>query len=128
MDVSSSPPAVQVPTDPLAGEVARFWFTSQSNNRVAVGPYAVSRSALVVRGACRTAGAEMTWEIFDNSEATDDQDDIVVLDQGTMACDGRTRRARATVGNHTDLGVLAITAARGAGQDDDSAWVVVANE
>lgn len=125
---TESSTAVTVPMEPLPGEVARFWFVRPGNNAVAVGPYAVERKTLVVRGACRSESGTMTWKIFDNSGEADSKDDVEFVDQGRMPCDGDVHSAEANVGKHRDLGVLAVTGTKPGKDAGESVWVIVANE
>ena len=113
---SSTQPPVTVPTEALPGEVARFWYVRPANNSVAVGPYAVARKRLVVRGACISESGSMTWKIFDNSN-DDDEAEVEFIDEGRLPCDGEQHSADASVGKHREVGVLAIT---GVKVDDDA--------
>jgi hypothetical protein len=125
MSPTTRPEVVQPPVKPLPGEVARFWFTRPGDNNVGVGPYQASVSPLTLRGACISRSGEMTWKVFDNSA---DNDDIVVLDEGQMFCNGRTQTFHAEIEGHREVGVLGDT---GSPQNEDggeSAWLVLANE
>lgn len=128
----SAPPSVrasvEVRSEPLPGEVARFWYVRPDNNKVAVGPYAVDSKRLVVRGACLSKSTSMTWKIFDSSGAAESRKDMKFIDEGRMPCDGEEHTAQANVGKYRDLGVLAVTGTNPGKDAGESVWVIVANE
>lgn len=119
---------VTVPSEPLPGEVARYWYVRPGNNKVAVGPYAVDGKRLVVRGACLSESRSMTWKIFDSSDEAESRKDVEFVDQGRMPCDGEEHTAEASVGKHRDLAVLAVTGTKPDEDTGESVWVIVANE
>ena len=119
---------MSAPDEPFSGEVARFSFVRPGSNKVSLGPYAVALDELVVRGACRSLSGTITWKVFDNSTDADTAEDVKILDQGDMACDGQTHEAKASVGANREVGILGVTGA-GEGQDaGESAWLTLANE
>ena len=69
----------------------------------------------------------MTWKIFDNS-SDDEGDEVKVIDQGIMPCDGEQHSVNASVGKHRDVGVLAATGVKVDDDAGESVWVIVANE
>lgn len=119
---------VKPPQEPETGEVARFWFERPGNNNVSVGPYAVEFDELVVRGACRGTTGKLTWKVFDNSEEADAADEVKILDEGEIICDGTTQLASAEVGDARDLGVLGMTGTEKGQDATESAWLTLANE
>jgi hypothetical protein len=121
-------PAVEPPSDPEVGEVARFWFDRPGNNQVSVGPFAVEFDELVVRGACRSVTGRLTWKVFDNSDEADTADEVKFLDQGEITCDGAVQRAVADVGAAHELGVLGMTGTEEGRDSSESAWLTLANE
>jgi hypothetical protein len=122
-------PAVKPPSEPEPGEVARFWFNRPGHNKVSVGPYAVTSDALVIRGACRSATGELTWKIFDNSVDPDTADDVVILDEGEIACDGSEFVVLAQVGAAArEVGILGMTGTEKGSDWDESVWLTLANQ
>lgn len=123
-----APPTVEPPSSPETGEVARFWFARPGNNKVSVGPYAVEYDDLVVRGACRSATGTLTWKVFDNSDDADSDDEVKIIDEGEFTCDGTAQRATAEVGKVRELGVLGVTGSPPGQDENESAWLTLANE
>ena len=109
-------------------EVARFSFVRPGSNKVSLGPYAVASDELVVRGACRSLSGTITWKVFDNSTEAETAEDVKILDQGDMACDGETHEAKASVGANRELGISGDTGASEGQDAGESAWLTLANE
>ena len=120
-------PSVVPPEEPETGEVARFWFARPGDNQVSVGPFAIARDELVVRGACRSHTGRLTWRVFDNSSEVDSAEDLEIVDEGDLVCDGTTQQATSAADPGRELAILGVT---GTGDDDEgeSAWLTLANE